>query len=248
MQTHRKRTISKSIAAALLIAAIFIARQALAQTSSSSPALPKDEKVIYLTFDADMTPHMKNELLAGKIKAWYDPAIISYLEDNKIPATIFVTGLFAEAYPKEIKQWSENGLLIENHTYDHSAFRYPCFGLNVLRSDKEKRAEISKTQDIISKLTGKTPKLFRYPGLCHNSSDDKLVKDSGLAINNGNLTAGDAFNNDPKSIVKTILNKAKDRSVILMHLGGPNAPAAGRALKQVIPLLQKKGFVFKALS
>lgn len=242
-----KRAILKSITAALLIAAIFIARQTKAQTASASPVLSKDEKVIYLTFDADMTPHMKNELLTGKIKAWYDPAIISYLEDKKIPATIFVTGLFAEVYSKEIKQWSENGLLIENHTYDHSAFRYPCFGLNVLRSDKEKRAEISKTQDIIFKLTGEIPKLFRYPGLCHNSADDKLVKDLGLTIDNGNLTAGDAFNKNSASIVKTILNKTKDRSVILMHLGGPNAPAADRALKQVIPLLQKKGFIFKAL-
>ncbi len=242
-----KRAISKTIAAALLIIAAFASRPVMSQTSSSSPVRPKKEKIIYLTFDADMTPYMKKELLSGKIRSWYDPAIIAYLEDKKIPAAIFATGLFAELYPKEIKQWSEKGLAIENHTYDHSAFRYPCFGLNVLKSDKEKKTEIKKAQEIIFGLTGKAPRLFRYPGLCHNASDDKLVQDSGLTIDNGTLTAGDAFNKNPKSIVKTILSHAKDRSVILMHLGGPNAPAAGRALKQAVPLLQKKGFIFKAL-
>ena len=142
----------------LLAVIIFGARPTGAQTESSSATAAKDKKTIYLTFDADMTPHMENELRSGKVKEWYDPKIISYLEDQKIPATIFVTGLFARLYPKEIKQWSDNGLLIENHTYDHGAFEAPCFGLDVLKSDKDKVAEIKKTQDILFKLTGKMPK------------------------------------------------------------------------------------------
>ena len=211
------------------------------------PVFAESKKTIYLTFDADMTPYMKKELSSGKVKSWYDPKIISYLEESKIPATIFVTGLFAETYQEEIKQWSENNLRIENHSYDHSAFNAPCYGLKILKSDKEKRDEIIQTQNIIFKLSGKKPTMFRYPGLCHSLSDDKLVTDLDLTINNGNLTAGDAFNKNQDSIVKTISSKIKNGSVILMHLGGPNSPAAGEALKRLVPLLNKKGFIFKAI-
>jgi peptidoglycan/xylan/chitin deacetylase (PgdA/CDA1 family) len=191
-----------------------------------------------------MTPYMKSELTTGKVKTWYDPNIISYLETKKIPATIFVTGLFAETYPKEITQWSNDGLLIENHTYDHSAFNSPCFGLKILKTDQEKKDEITKTQNIIFNLTGKTPTLFRYPGLCFKTSDNKLVTNLGLTINNGNLNSGDPFNKNPNSIIKTVASKAKDSSVILMHLGGPNAPSSYKALEKLIPILKKKGFNF----
>ena len=241
-----KNPLFKETILALLVVLIFVARPTMAQTASSSVILKK-EKIIYLTFDADMTIYMKNKLLSGRVKEWYDPAIISYLEKEKIPASIFVTGLFAEIYPKEIKQWSDSNLLIENHTYDHSAFESPCFGLNVIKSNQEKISEIKKTQNILFKITEKYPKLFRYPGLCHNSADDLLIKNIGLSINNGNLTADDAFNKNYENIAKTVLNHAKNKSVILMHLGGPNAPSTYRALKIIIPQLQKKGFIFKPL-
>lgn len=230
-----------------LLTNLFFLAQIVRAQHLIPPLNLKNEKIIYLTFDADMTPYMKNQLLGGQVKEWYDPKIIAYLEEKKIPATIFVTGLFAEIYPQEIKQWSDNNLLIENHTYDHSAFQSPCFGLNVLQSDKEKIFTINKTQEIIFKLTKKYPQLFRYPGLCHNSKDDLLVSKMGLIVNDGNLTANDAFNKNYLSIVKTVINKAKDKSVILMHLGGPNASATNRALRQIIPELEKKGYIFKSL-
>ena len=241
-----KSTTFRLVIFSLLINIIFLTQAARSQTLIPPPTLKK-EKIIYLTFDADMTIYMKNKLLGGQVKEWYDPKIINYLEEEKIPATIFVTGLFTDVYPQEIKQWSDNSLQIENHTYDHSAFQSPCFGLSVLKSDKEKISEINKTQKIIFKLTNKYPKLFRYPGLCHNSKDDLLVKNMGLLVNNGNLTANDAFNKNYLSIVKTVISQAKDKSIILMHLGGPNAPATNQALRQIIPQLKKTGYIFKSL-
>ena len=205
-----KSTTFRLVIFSLLINIIFLTQAARTQTLIPSPTIKK-EKIIYLTFDADMTIYMKNKLLGGQVKEWYDPKIINYLEEEKIPATIFVTGLFTEVYPQEIKQWSDNSLQIENHTYDHSAFQSPCFGL------------------------------------CHNSKDDLLVKNMGLLVNNGNLTANDAFNKNYLSIVKTVISQAKDKSIILMHLGGPNAPATNQALRQIIPQLKKNGYIFKSL-
>lgn len=218
-----------------------------------SAVLPADgkpaEKTVFLTFDADMTQGMKSRLDEKKVAAWYDPKLIEELKAEDVPATVFVTGMFAEIYPDLIKELSADGRFsIENHTYDHSAFAWPCFGLRALKTDDEKRAEIRRTQAILESLTGKTPTLFRYPGLCgHDPHDDALVAAFGLAVNDGTLVSGDAFSRHPERIVRAVLGRVKDGSVVVMHLGGPNAPSTAAAVAELVPLLRAKGYRFAKL-
>ena len=74
---------------------------------------------IYLTFDADITPEMRHRLQAGEVPAWYSPGLVAYLEKQQAPVTLFVTGLFAEAYPELVKELGSNShFSIQNHTYD----------------------------------------------------------------------------------------------------------------------------------
>ncbi len=208
----------------------------------------KEQKIIYLTFDADMTAKMEKELSDKTVTSWYDPELINYLQQNNIPATFFITGMFAQVYPDQVRAWSKNDLFtIGNHTYDHAAFRSPCYKLPVLSSDTAKNTEINKTQTILTTLTGKTPTLFRFPGLCHTPHDLQLVEAAGLKNIDGNLISGDAFNKNVQKIVRTILSQAKDGSIVVMHMGGPNAPAITNAIEQIIPQLQARGFEFKKL-
>ena len=46
-----------------------------------------------------MTPGMLKRQQSGAVASWYDPAIVDFLRDSRVPAVIFVTGLFAEANP-----------------------------------------------------------------------------------------------------------------------------------------------------
>src|SRR5262249_11362766 len=62
---------------------------------------------IALTFDADMTPRMQEELRSGAVDKWYDDRIVSTLEDGSVPATFFITGLWAENYPSVVRKLSE---------------------------------------------------------------------------------------------------------------------------------------------
>jgi peptidoglycan/xylan/chitin deacetylase (PgdA/CDA1 family) len=205
-------------------------------------------KVVYLTFDADMTPAMKKRLEEKKVLAWYDPALIEYLRKEDVAATVFVTGMFAELYPSLITDLAKDDRFsIQNHSYDHSGFESPCYGLNELKSDDQRRAEITKTQDILHALTGKLPTMFRFPGLCKNAHDDATVISLGLKVNDGNLVSGDAFARDAARIAKHVVDAAVDGSVVVMHLGGPNAPATAEALRMIVPSLRAKGFNFAAL-
>lgn len=205
-------------------------------------------KVVYLTFDADMTPSMKKRLHEGKVSAWYSKDLVSYLETEKVPATIFVTGMFAEIYPNIIKEMATHPTIeIANHTYDHSVFEGPCYGLKVIKTDTEKIQEMQRTQDILTALIGHTPTFFRHPGLCHNAHDDGLAKKVGLTVSDGDLVSGDAFNTSSKSVIKAVVRNVHDGSVIIMHLGGPNAPATDVAVKALVTKLRAEHYTFAIL-
>ncbi len=221
-----------------------VAADAPQKVASSNAA----NKTVYLTFDADMTPSMKKRLEEKKVRAWYDPALIAYLRQEDVHATIFVTGMFAETYQSLIAGLAKDDRFsLQNHSYDHSGFEFPCYGLNELKTDDQRRAEVSETQSILTRLTGKAPTLFRYPGLCKNAHDDAIVTSQGLRINDGNLVSGDAFNRNADGIARRVISSAKDGSVVVMHLGGPNAPATTDALRKIVPALRAEGFAFSTL-
>jgi len=202
-------------------------------------------KTVYLTFDADMTRGMQAQVQNGAIKNWYDPELFKYLEQEKIPATIFVTGLFVETYPDLIKELSKSGLIkFENHSFDHLAFTSNCYNLRSAGSDQQKNAEIVTAQSAIKLATGTVPEYFRFPGLCHTEKDLDLVKQTGLKILDADVVAGDAFNKNAQSIENKVLGNTKSGDVILFHVGGPNAPKTLEALKKIVPKLKERGLNF----
>ena len=205
-------------------------------------------KMIYLTFDADMTHYMQQEEKSGLVKRWYDPKLVEYLEKNNIPATFFVTGMFAEMYPDLIKRLATNpNFSIQNHTYDHRAFEPHCFRLPFITSDRQKIVEILKTQDILKLLIKHSPVYFRYPGLCHNTHDDSLVATEGLLIAHGEINSGDAYLKKPKAIVDNILSNINYNNVVVFHMGTVKSPETTKTVKLLIPKLKKLNYTFSHL-
>lgn len=206
------------------------------------PVLAQSKKIA-LTFDADLTPYMLSELKAGKVKSWYNSNIITLLQKTKTPATLFLTGMWAEEYPEVTKSLAQNSLFeIANHSYSHPGFHQPCYGLGKV-SEADKKSEIQKTQDVLQKLTNQKPSLFRFPGGCAGPLDIKLVEKMGLKVINWDISSGDAFNSNPQKIIRQVLNNLKDNAIVVFHLnGGPNAPATASALKTLLPILHQKGY------
>ena len=222
-------------------------RLAVPEKISIIPAVQASGKVVYLTFDADMTYGMKRNVEAG-LANYYDPELLKYLEDNHIAATFFVTGMFGEVYPDVVREIGANpNFAIGNHTYDHRAFTKNCYNLSAVWTAQDKTAEILSTQKIIQTLTGQAPKYFRYPGLCHSPADDTLVENLGLTINNNDIISADGFAHDPKHVANTVQARVREGSVVVMHPGGANAQATTSAIKIIIPKLQEMGYQFGKL-
>lgn len=205
--------------------------------------------MIALTFDADMTKGMLQRLKDGSIKSWFDPNVIEELRRTNTPATIFLSGLWAETYPEVVRSLASDQLFaLANHSQDHAFWEMPCFGPPYVTGVDSKKNEVLQAEATITAISGKKPFYFRFPGGCASTQDIRLVTGLGEQPVGWDLSSGDAFQRDPERIVRQVLKGAKGGSIVVMHLmGAPNAPATARALVKLIPLLKSKGFEFVTL-
>jgi len=205
----------------------------------------RDKKLVALTFDACMTPRMKDELEKGSVPSWYNKKVVDILRENKVPATFFVSGLWAKSYPEVVKNWfndKDNLFEIENHSWDHAAMKTPCYGL---ADAKNRDQEITLTQNELFGLTGIFPKYFRFPGGCYNPEDLTLLSKFGMKAVDWDVISGDAFLKNPEKIKAEVLSKTQNGSIVIMHVvGGRTAPATAEALQGIIDGLTEKGFKF----
>lgn len=187
--------------------------------------LDTDTKVVALSFDDGPDPINT-------------PMILEALERHQAKATFFVLGIKAERNPLLVKKIFTDGHEIGNHTYSHPDFHN--------QTDKFILEEIKKCNDIIYKLTGQVPPLFRPPGGFLSHSMVELVKNEGLTI------AYWTYQQDSKDwkgksatqIATHIENNIKPGQIIILHDGAPNGIETAKALDILIPKLQEEGYDF----
>ncbi len=101
------------------------------------------------------------------------PRIMKVLERNEVPATFFVPGIIAERYPGQIKKIDTAGHEICNHSYSHT---YP----DKLPSADAEKEELTRTNEILEKLTGKKPKGYRSPAWEFSENTLDILLDIGF--------------------------------------------------------------------
>ena len=236
-------------AAALLL----VLASAGSAAAASSPRLilhgPRTHRWVALTFDADMTQAMIRDLKSGRVKSWYDRALIRTLRRTHTPATIFLTGLWTRTYPKAVRSFARNRLFeLENHSWDHRAWAGRCYGLPAVRSTARKRREVLWTQAIIRRLAGVRTRYFRFPGGCRRRKDVRLVASLGQQPVQWDVVSGDSFLTDPARVESEVLRRVRPGSIVVMHLVGPaRTPATAPAVRALIPKLRARGYRFVRL-
>lgn len=207
------------------------------------------KKMVALTFDADMTYGMKNDLKNGKIKSLYNEKLINELKKTNTPATLFLSGLWVAAYPDVTKSLSSDPLFeISNHGYSHRAFSKPCYKLQSI-GNKESENEIIKTEELFKIYAPNYKKYFRFPGLCYNNLSAETAAKLGYEVIHGDVISGDAFNNNASEIISKVISRVKPGSIIIFHMhGGTFAPKTAEAIPEIIRQLKEKGYSFEKVS
>ena len=202
--------------------------------------LATDEKVIALTLDA-----------CGSAKGTgVDSALMEFLMQERIPATLFVNARWIDANPVLFKKLAANPLFeIANHGLRHkpaSVNGRSVYGIAGTKDIRELVDEIELNARKIQAITGVRPRLYRSGTAYY---DDVAVEISRLLQHEvaGYSVLGDAGATYSAPQVKRALLKATPGDIILCHMNHPES-GTGAGIISALPELKRCGFSFVRLS
>jgi peptidoglycan/xylan/chitin deacetylase (PgdA/CDA1 family) len=190
------------------------------------------KKSIALTFDACET----------KTPSFFDPVILSYLVEHRVPTTFFVSAKFVQRNAAQIKELSEKYSFIEfeNHSNNHH------FHMEDLNTS-EFQYEIKSTEELVFKTTGHKTKYFRFPGGNYNEATLKEVESLGYKVVHWSFPSGDPDKNiKAEKIINWVTTKAKSGDILIFHING-RGYTTPVTLPVIVEDLQMKGYSFVRL-
>jgi len=176
-----------------------------------------DTRKIAITFDDGPHPYYTEQLLDG-------------LKERGAKASFFVMGKQAEAYPELVLRMHEEGHLVGNHTYSH---------IQLGKNNREVfKAELVKTNELLSRITGEEPQYVRPP---YGSWDKSFETELTMIPVLWTIDPRDWCSTDVRGIVSRVTKKAKENAVILMH---DEYESTVTAALEIVDILQKQGYEF----
>ena len=180
-----------------------------------------EEKKVALSFDA----------------AWGNDdteQLIEILEEYDAKATFFVVGAWVDKYPESVKQLSDAGHMIMNHSNTHP--NMPSL------SAEKKLDELNSCNQKIAAITGKTPTLFRPPYGDYDNATIEAAESLKMFTVQWDVDSLDWKDNaTPESICKRVTSKVKNGSIVLFHNDAEYTP---EALPQILKCLKEEGYEF----
>ena len=185
-----------------------------------------------VAFTFDDGPHPK-----------YTPMLLDLLKQYKVKATFFVVGSRAEQYPELIRRIHEEGHEIGIHNYTHKSNW-------IMLPRTVRRQHLERSADIVERITGKRPVLYRPPWGIMNFFDFWLPRSFRIVL--WSVTGGDWSLDGEKDIewlTRRLLKRIKDGSVVLLHDCGETAGAKPESpgimlasLARVLDKLQERNY------
>jgi peptidoglycan/xylan/chitin deacetylase (PgdA/CDA1 family) len=187
---------------------------------------------VALTFDACQQPDQERG---------YDAEIVRILTETHTPATFFLGGLWMQSHPTQTLELARVPYFeLGNHSWGHPDFE--------VISEAEMSDEITRTQEIMYRLVGRQPTLFRFPFGTYRQRSIEVVAEHGLKAIQWDVVTGDP---DPNIMSEDIARVVRDHSrygsIVIMHVNGRGWHTA-EALPSIIETLSERGFRFVTIS
>ncbi|PZG97943.1 polysaccharide deacetylase [Streptomyces sp. NTH33] len=172
-----------------------------------------------------------------------NPELIATLRALKVPATVFMTGRWAEQYPDQARSIGSDPLFeLANHSYSHHAFTADCYGLPAVPADRM-RSDVERAYEAFRKAgVEHAMPYFRFPGGCHDQRALRALSPLGVTAVQWDVVSGDAFATDADAVVRQVLDGVRPGSVVVMHCTRSAAPTTERVVRAVVPELRKRGY------
>lgn len=198
-----------------------------------------NKQQIALTFDA----------CGGPNGSQYDEELISFLIEEKIPATLFVNEQWILANETLFLMLADEPLFqIENHGTDHlplSVNGGEAWGIPATTSAEAAYEEIMGNHETVRELIGKEMKYFRSGTAYYDEVAVELANALGYQVVNYDIL-GDAGATFTNTQVENALLQAEAGSIALLHMNQPQSGTAEGVINAV-PKLREQGFEFVRL-
>ena len=180
-----------------------------------------EEKKIAISFDA----------------AWGNDdteTLIDILSEYDVPATFFVVGAWVDKYPESVKQLSDAGHRIENHSNTHPYM--------TKLSTEQMKNEIESCNEKIKTVTGRTPALIRVPYGDYDNRVVETIESMKMYCIQWDVDSLDWKDKaTPDTIYQKVTKKVKNGSIVLFHNDAEHTP---EALGNILKTLKEQGYQF----
>jgi peptidoglycan/xylan/chitin deacetylase (PgdA/CDA1 family) len=167
------------------------------------------------------------------------PALLELLRHEKVPATFFCIGKHVAAHPQLAAQIAADGHLIGNHTYRHLWWTSFLLGRPLMD-------ELTRTQQAIEQATGTVPKYMRPPIGLTNPHFPSALRKAKLSMVGWDIRPYDT-SRPAVAVIKDVLKRARDGSIILLHDGGAPPEKIVLMVSTIIGDLRARGFWFERI-
>ncbi|GFZ86799.1 polysaccharide deacetylase familiy protein [Paenibacillus marchantiophytorum] len=162
----------------------------------------------------------------------YTPDLLDLLQEHDVKATFFVLGKKAEEHPELIRRMHQEGHQIGIHNYIHRSNW-------ILSPWANRREQADRTADIVERITGERPIVYRPPWGLLNIGDLILMR------KNYRIVLWSVMVGDWKPAVSVeqlkmnLLKRIKPGSIIVLHDSGDTLGADEEAPRQMIAGLKE---------
>ena len=174
---------------------------------------------VYLNGTSRKLPIYSVERDDNKISITFDCAygvdytykILDVLDEYNVKCTFFAVEFWVDKYPESVKQLSDAGHQIQNHSNTHPYMT----GL----STEQMIDELKSCNKKIENITGKCPTLFRPPYGDYDNRVVETVENIDMYTIQWDCDSLDWKDNaTPDSICKRVTSKVKNGSIVLFHI------------------------------
>ena len=163
------------------------------------------------------------------------PALLDALDARNVNATFFVKGSLCAEHPELVRMMRARGHAIANHSQTHPSGAFWCLPPSAIGR------QIDQCNAALTTITGETPRLFRAPVGMKNPFVHPILSRRNMTLIGWSVRGFDAFGDDVERVVRRIVPRVRNGSIIVMHQGRGFSVAC---VSRVVDELQARGYSF----
>jgi peptidoglycan/xylan/chitin deacetylase (PgdA/CDA1 family) len=212
----------------LVFLAHFGARLTLAEPAFT---FAETQKEVYLTFDDGPSTKVTNRIL-------------DTLKKENVKATFFIVSDRVSGREETLRRIATEGHTVGVHSKSHEYSK-------IYATDQSLLDDIAGCANVIERVTGVTPKFYRFPGggLKDRERRAKLIEAQGYTVVGWNAVCGDEEikNASAKMLFETaVKTSAGQNTVVLLCHDSAFRKETAEALPDIIAYYRAQGYVFRA--